>query len=187
MKEFGFLVICCDRPVTAILLDIDMRLLRRLACSWHEPRCSSASNFGAYGSQFLILLERRTNNRMAPTHSISTAITMKASSGRTMILFPVWVSWNSRNNILPEPLRTHLESLTFRCYSCHLSLHPTTGSSLYSLLLYHLIPTNRNPLLMNSFLYRQRPAWTINVFRSPAEIKWIANNQHESGNQLQSH
>lgn len=49
-----------------------------------DPRCF-ASNFGWYGSNIRILPQRLKNNAIAPTHSINTKITIKASSGLTII------------------------------------------------------------------------------------------------------
>lgn len=89
-NEWWLAVAWSNVPGIASRLDIDIRLFIRLDWSWHEPRWSSASNFGAYGSQLRIFPQRCTNNPMAHIHRMSTKITMKASSGRTTILCPVW-------------------------------------------------------------------------------------------------
>lgn len=52
-------------------------------------RWLSCSNFGMYGSNILILPQRWINSPIAPIQSSRTSITMKASSGRMIILFPV--------------------------------------------------------------------------------------------------
>lgn len=67
---------------------------RKLTCpidgSWsmstrgHDDLCF-ASNFGWYGSNMRIFPHRLKNNAIAPTHRISTKITIKASSGLTII------------------------------------------------------------------------------------------------------
>lgn len=69
---------------------IDIRLpttIGSMLGSGHIGRMSS-SNFGVYGSSILILPQRWKNSPMAAIHSMSTKITMRASSGRTMILLP---------------------------------------------------------------------------------------------------
>lgn len=135
-NECGFPVICSIGPGVANLLDIDIRLFIRFDCSWHEPRCDSASNFGAYGSQFLIFPHRWTNNPIAPIHNMSTNITIKASSGLTTILFPVdeesfiTESWCNKGSFI-EPFKSfsYLENLKFHCYSSHWNFHPAIDES----------------------------------------------------------
>ena len=70
----------------------DIRLftiIGSMLVSGNEGWSSSTSNLGVYGSSILILPHLWKNNPIAPTQRMRTKITMKASSGRTMILLPV--------------------------------------------------------------------------------------------------